>query len=200
MKLTNFNNRLECFIKKHKINEVLEQCDFNNEVGVYLASGSMFSELGQIGLELLADLCEQINLKYYLPQHADFNDKTTDDFVITNKMIADGDTKELERLNFVLAHITDPIDSGVSAELGMYKKMTEYEPGRYFGVVGWTDDIRLATKPSLDQPSFHNQTLYLNQFTIGLVENSLGCYECLGDCFLKMHKEYENIKEYRLYA
>lgn len=199
MKLNNLNNRLVTFIKKHKLDEVLEKCNFNNNVGVYLASGSMFSEIGQIGLELLADICEQIGLNYYLPQHADFNDKTTDDFVITNKIIADGDIKQLERMNFVLAHITDPTDSGVSAEIGRFATMSDYIPEKYFGVVGWTDDIRLATKPNLEQPSFHNQTLYLNSYTVGEVENSLGCYECLGDCFLKMYEEYENIKEYRFY-
>jgi hypothetical protein len=51
----------------------------------------LFSVFGQLGLEIIADLCEAVNLDYYLPQHADFNDKSTSDFVITNKIIAKGD-------------------------------------------------------------------------------------------------------------
>lgn len=190
LKLNNFNKRLEAFIDKHKLKEIISKYNFNNEVKVYLASGFLFEDLGQIGLELLADICEAVNLDYYLPQHADFNDKSTTDFAITNKMITDGDNKELMTCNFVLAHIQSPMDDGVCGEISRFKTMSEYEPNKYWGVVAWTDDIRLGTKPNPEQPSFHNQCLYLNQYCIGEVENSLGCYETLDRCFAKMYEVY----------
>lgn len=187
----NFESRSNKFMENHKIEEVINTCNFNNEVKVYLASGCLFTELGQIGLELIADICEEIGLKYYLPQHADFNDKGTTDIIITNKMIADGDNEQLKTCNFVLAHIQSPEDSGVCGEISRFKTMQEYEPNKYLGVVGWTDDIRCATIPSPNQCSFDNQTIYFNQYVIGEVQNSLGCYDKLGDCFLKMYEIYQ---------
>lgn len=118
---------------------------------------------------MIADLCEVVNLDYYLPQHADFNEKSTLDFVITNKIIANGDIEQLKSCNFVFAHIQSPIDEGVAGEISRYKTMQEYEP---------------------EQPSFHNQTIYLNQYCIGEIENSLGCYHTIGECFINMYKEF----------
>lgn len=193
--LKNFNKRLDIFIRKHKLEEVISKYDFKHEVKVYLASGFLFEDLGQIGLELLADLCEEMNLNYYLPQHADFNNKETADFTITNKMITDGDNEQLRTCNFVLAHIQSPMDDGVCGEISRFKTMCEYDSDKYLGVVAWTDDIRLGTKPNLDQPSFHNQVCYLNQYVIGEVENSLGCYETIDKCFEKIYEVYMSKKE-----
>lgn len=196
MSLRNLGNGIQKFYDKHNIKEVMEKYNFNHEVKVYLASGFLFEELGQLGLELLADICEAINLDYYLPQHADFNDKSTTDFVITNKMITDGDNEQLRTCNFVLAHIQSPMDDGVCGEISRFKTMSEYEPNKYFGVVAWTDDIRLATIPNPEQPSFHSQCAYLNQYIVGEVENSLGCYETLDKCFEKMHETYMRRKSF----
>lgn len=195
LRLTNFNKRLETFIEKHKLKEIASKYDFKHEVKVYLASGFLFEDLGQIGLEILADLCEEMNLDYYLPQRADFNNKETTDFVITNKMIADGDNEELGTCDFVLAHVQSPMDDGVCGEISRFKTMSEYDPDKYLGVVAWVDDIRLGTKPNPEQPSFHNQTLYLNQYVVGEIENSLGCYETLDKCFEKMYETYLRKKD-----
>ncbi|MCD3196366.1 nucleoside 2-deoxyribosyltransferase [Clostridium botulinum] len=190
MKLNNFNNKLKEFISKQGLSDLGLKYNFNNEVKVYLASGFLFENLGQLGLEILADLCENMNLKYYLPQHAEFNDKTTTDFMITNKMIADGDDRELRTCQFSLAHTQSPMDDGVCGEIGRFKTMCEYEPDKYWGVISWVDDIRLGTIPDPKQASFNNQTCYLNQYIIGEIENSLGCYETLDKCFEKMYKIY----------
>lgn len=191
MKLNNFNKKVDEFIKNQGLEEIIEKCNFNHECKVYIASGFLFENLGQIGLELIADVCEQINLDYYLPQHADFNKKDTDDFTITNKMIANGDNEQLRTCDFVLAHIQSPMDDGVCGEISRFKTMSEHNP-KYLGVTGWTDDIRLLTKPNPKQESFNNQCCYLNQYVIGEVENSLGCYLTLGECFMKMYKTYMN--------
>lgn len=191
MHLNNFNKRLNKLIDRHKLLEITSKYDFHDEVKVYLASGFLFPELGQLGLEILADLCECMNLDYYLPQHADFNNKDTTDFTITNKMITDGDNKELATCQFVLAHIQSPMDDGVCGEISRFKTMSEYEPEKYWGVTAWVDDIRLATIPNPTQPSYHNQTCYLNQYVIGELENSLGCYESLNKCFEKMYNVYK---------
>lgn len=188
--LTNLHDKIDKFICKHKVNDIISKYNFNNEVKVYLASGFLFEDLGQIGLEILADICEAINLDYYLPQKADFNNKETTDFTITSKMITNGDNDQLKTCQFVLAHIQSPMDDGVCGEISRFKTMSEYEPNKYFGVTGWIDDIRTATIPNPEQPSFHNQVCYFNQYVIGEVENSLGCYETLDRCFEKMYMEY----------
>lgn len=190
MQLNNFNKKLNKFMEKHNLLDLSVKYNFNNEVKVYLASGFLFQELGQLGLEILADLCENMNLKYYLPQHADFNDKATSDFVITNKMITDGDNAQLRNCQFVLAHVQSPMDDGVCGEISRFKTMSEYDPDKYWGVVAWTDDIRLSSIPNPSQCSFNNQTVYLNQYVIGEIENSLGCYETIDKCFEKMYKVY----------
>lgn len=190
MKLNNLEKALNKFANKQGIMDIAEKYDFNNEMKVYLASGFLFEELGQIGLEMIADLCESVNLDYYLPQHAEFNDKTTTDFLITNKMITDGDNDQLRTCQIVLAHIQSPMDDGVCGEISRFKTMCEYEEDKYWGVVGWVDDIRLATMPNPKQPSFHNQVCYLNQYVIGEVENSLGCYETIDKCFEKIYEIY----------
>ena len=154
----------------------------------------MFHDFGQIGLEVIADICEKVNLNYYLPQHADFNDKGTEDIVITNTMIAEGDNEQLRSSNFLLAHIQSPLDEGVSGEIGRFKTMIEYEPDKYWGVVGWVDDIRSQTIPNQAQKSFDNQTIYFNQYNIGEIQNSLGCYHHLDEVFFEMYETFSTIK------
>lgn len=190
IELTCFNKRLRKFIQNHNILNVLNTCDFKHKIKVYIASEGLFSELDQIGLELIADICEQINLNYYLPQHADFNKKDTNDFIITGGMIADGDNEQLKTCDFILAHLKLPLDEGVGGEISRFKTMIEYEPNKYKGIVGWADDIRFKTKPNSNQPSFLNQVGYINQYNQGEIENSLGCYDKLGDCFMKIWEVY----------
>ncbi|EQC1535600.1 nucleoside 2-deoxyribosyltransferase [Clostridium botulinum] len=190
--MKNFNKRVREFIQEHKLQEVIDNYDFKHKAKVYIASEGLFSELDQIGLELIADICEQVNLDYYLPQHADFNKKDTQDFTITGGMIAGGDNEQLRTCNFVLAHLKLPLDEGVGGEISRFKTMIEYEPNKYKGIVGWADDIRFKTKPNINQPSFTNQVGYLNQYCQGEIENSLGCYEKLGDCFTKLWKIFKD--------
>lgn len=193
--MKNFNKRVEEFIQEHKLQEVIDNYDFKHKAKVYIASEGLFSELDQIGLELIADICEKVNLDYYLPQHADFNKKDTEDFTITGGMIAEGDNSQLRTCNFVLAHLKLPLDEGVGGEISRFKTMIEYEPNKYKGIVGWADDIRFKTKPNINQPSFTNQVGYLNQYCQGEIENSLGCYEKLGDCFIKLWEIFKDSVE-----
>lgn len=190
--MKNFNKRVKEFIQEHKLQEVIDNYDFKHKAKVYIASEGLFSELDQIGLELIADICEQVNLDYYLPQHADFNKKDTEDFTITGGMIAEGDNSQIRTCNFVLAHLKLPLDEGVGGEISRFKTMIEYEPNKYKGIVGWADDIRFKTKPNINQPSFTNQVGYLNQYCQGEIENSLGCYEKLGDCFIKLWEIFKD--------
>ncbi|WP_202630046.1 nucleoside 2-deoxyribosyltransferase [Clostridium botulinum] len=190
--MKNFNKRVKEFIQEHRLQEVIDNYDFKHKAKVYIASEGLFSELDQIGLELIADICEQINLDYYLPQHADFNKKDTEDFTITGGMIAEGDNSQLRTCNFVLAHLKLPLDEGVGGEISRFKTMIEYEPNKYKGIVGWADDIRFKSKPNINQSSFTNQVGYLNQYCQGEIENSLGCYEKLGDCFIKIWEVFKD--------
>lgn len=193
-----FNKSLDKFYKKHKIQKVLDTCDFKKQAEVYIASGHMFNEFGQIGLEIIADICEQIGLLYYLPQRADFNDKMTSDLTITNKMITDGDIKELLSCDYLLAHLTSDMDAGVCGEISRFRTVEELYPNLYKGVIGWADDIRLDTLPNPQQQGVHNQVMYLNQFVIGEVENSLGCHRLLGDVLLKMYEDYTSEKKTKM--
>ncbi len=190
MELNNFNIKIKEFIDKQELLDLGAKYNFNNEVKVYIASEGLFSKLDQLGLEIIADLCESINLQYYLPQKADFNSKDTQDFVITNKIITDGDNEQLKTCQFVLAHLKTPLDEGVAGEISRFKTMQEYEPNKYWGVIGWVDDIRFDTLPNINQLGTNNQVGYVNQYNIGEIENSLGCYETLDKCFEKMYKVY----------
>lgn len=195
IKDSNFRPKIAKLFRDQFLGSVADQSDFKHQAKVYIASGGLFTAFGQLGLEIIADLCETVNLDYYLPQHADFNDKSTCDFVITNKIIADGDNKELKTCNFVFAHIQSPFDEGVAGEISRFKTLQEYEPDKYWGIVGWCDDIRTGTVPNPEQKSFNNQTIYFNQYCIGEVMNSLGCYHTIGECFIKMYKEFLKHKE-----
>jgi hypothetical protein len=186
----NFDKKLQELIGTQILGYNLDQIDFKHKAKVYIASGGLFTAFGQLGLEIIADLCEELNLDYYLPQRSDFNDKATEDFVITNKIIADGDNAQLRTCNFVFAHIQSPLDEGVAGEISRFKTMQELLPEIYWGVVGWVDDIRTATTPNPNQTSFNNQTIYFNQYCIGEVENSLGCYHTIGECFVRMYEEF----------
>ena len=188
-----FKKTIDRFYDEQNLGLALEKCYFNNEMKVYIASGDMFSQFGQIGLEIIADIFDQIGLDYYLPQRADFNDKTTEDFVITNKMITDGDVEELKTCDFLFAHITDDMDAGLCGEISRFKTLAEHEPERYFGVVGWADDTRLLTTPNPEQQGIDNQVLYLNSFTMGEIENSLGTYYSLGYAILRMFYRYKEV-------
>lgn len=187
---SNFNSKLNNLKKEQLFDNVISKCDFKHKAKIYIASAGLFTAFGQLGLELVADLCEAVNLDYYLPQHADFNNKAIEDFIITNKMIADGDVKQLKSCNFVFAHLQSPLDEGVAGEISRFKAMQEYEPEKYMGIVGWVDDIRSATIPNPEQKSFNNQTIYYNQYCIGEIENSLGCYHTIGECFIRMYEEF----------
>jgi hypothetical protein len=186
----NFRPKLQKLYKDHLIGDIAKQCDFKHNAKVYIASGGLFTAFGQLGLEIIADLCEAVNLDYYLPQHADFNDKSTTDFVITNKIIADGDNQQLRTCNLLFAHVQSPLDEGVAGEISRFKAMQEHEPNRYWGIVGWCDDIRTGTIPNSEQTSFNNQVIYFNQYCIGEIMNSFGCYHTIGECFIRMYEEF----------
>lgn len=187
-----FHSMLSDFMNRHRIDEIVRDFDFKHEAKVYLGSGQMFNEFGRLGLELLADLCEAVNLNYYLPQHnADINDKDAN-HLITNEMIAEGDNKELSECNIMFSHFTIPEDSGLSAECGRFAYMKEISPNKYYANVAMLDDIRKLTEPNPLQKGKDNQTIYMNSYTAGLPDY-FG--DTLYDCFKYMFASYQRNKE-----
>lgn len=167
------------------VHRILNEFDFKHGAKVYLGSGQMFNIFGRIGLELLADICDAVNLDYYLPQHnTSINDKGANT-VITNKMIVEGDIAELKSCNFMFSHFTIPEDSGLSAECGYFGHMRESNPSFYWGNVAILDDIRKASIPNPAQRGVDNQVIYMNSFTAG-IPDYFG--DTLYDCFAYMHK------------
>jgi hypothetical protein len=188
IKLTHFDTMLSDFMKRHRINDIVKDFDFKHEAKVYLGSGQMFNEFGRLGLEILADLCEAVNLDYYLPQHnGEINDKDAE-HLITNEMITEGDNDQLEQCNIMFSHFTIPEDSGLSAECGRFGYMRKAQPHKYYANVAILDDIRSMTIPTPVQKGKDNQTIYMNSYTAGIPDyygNNL--YEC----FKFMYESYK---------
>lgn len=187
-KLNNFQHTLIDFMKRQRVAEIMEDFDFKHEAKVYIGSGQMFNEFGRLGLELIADICEAVNLDYYLPQqNTNINDKGANT-PITNKMIVDGDNQELESCNILFSHFTIPEDSGLSAECGRFGHMQTMNPKKHYASVAILDDIRKLTVPNPMQTGVENQSIYMNSYTAGLPEHF---EDTLYDCFLYMFKKYE---------
>lgn len=190
MELNNFNKKFKEFIDKHELLDLGAKYNFNNEVKVYLGSGMMFSQLGQIGLEILADCCEAVNINYYLPQHNAGINKKDAGRTITNAMIADGDNAELEQCQFMLSYKTYPEDAGLMGESSKFIEMCKYEPDKYWGLVTILDDIRTLGVPNPSQIGKDNQHLYTNSYCDGVAEKTIGFVDTIEDAFKKMYKVY----------
>lgn len=188
----NFQRYLKDFFQRHQVEKIIAKFDFNHEAKVYLGSGQMFNEFGRLGLEILADICEAVNLDYYLPQHnTSINDKGAKK-IITNKMIYEADNEELSTCNILFSHFTIPEDSGLSAECARFGHMKEMNPEKYYASVAILDDIRALTIPNPIQKGIENQTIYINSYTAG-IPDYFG--ETLYDCFKYMHEQYQKHKK-----
>lgn len=187
MKKAHFTASIEQFMNDQKVERILKEFDFKHESKVYLGSGQMFNMFGRMGLELLADICEAVQLEYYLPQHnTSINDKTVET-LITNRMIVDGDNAELETCNMMFGHFTIPEDSGLSAECGYFGNMRKVNPNFYYANVAMLDDIRKSTVPNPLQRGVENQVVYMNSYTAG-IPDYFG--DTLYECFAYMHEQY----------
>ncbi|WCK57293.1 hypothetical protein PP175_29320 (plasmid) [Aneurinibacillus sp. Ricciae_BoGa-3] len=183
-----FEQALQHFYKQHQIEKIVTDFDFNHQCKVYIGSGQMFNEFGRLGLEMIADICEAINLDYYLPQHNTGINKKDADFLITNEMIVDDDNKEVESCNMLFSHFTIPEDSGLSAECGRFGYMRSQFPQRYICSVAILDDIRKLSKPNPLQEGKDNQVIYMNSYTAG-IPDYFG--NTLYDCFAFMYKSLQ---------
>jgi hypothetical protein len=192
LKLNHFNKILSDFMERHQVEAILKEFDFKHEAKVYLGSGQMFNEFGRLGLELLADICESVNLNYYLPQHnTSINDKEADT-LITNQLIVEGDNDELATCHIMFSHFTIPEDSGLSAECGRFGYMRSTNPSMYYANVAMLDDIRKGTDPNPLQRGVDNQVIYMNSYTAG-IPDYFG--DTLYECFAFMFKRYQEQKE-----
>lgn len=108
------------------------------------------------------------DLDIYIPQeNDDINDKEKNDDIITAKSIALADNSYLKDSNILIANIDGvEIDSGVSAEIGYFAALKEYEEKfkiekrRY--IIGLYTDMR--------QNGTGENRFYINLYTKGLIE------------------------------
>ena len=140
---------------------------------VYLG-GPMFSAAeAQYNLTLTKRLRE-CGFEVYCPnENVEINDKTRTD--ITGEKIYLADIKQIENSNAFLCQVAE--DSGTMWEAGYMDCLSKFvDPEKYYGCIGLSTDIRLATKPNPKQSGVDNQSCYLNQFVVGGLKLSLGIY------------------------
>ena len=140
---------------------------------IYMA-GAMFTEADKsYNLELAGRLREH-GFDVYCPNESEpINDKTRTD--VTGRMIYDYDITEVEASHVVLLQVSE--DSGSNWEAGYMDALAKHgDPGRWYGVVGMSTDIRLESVPNPAQAGVDNQAGYLNQLVVGGLQNSLGIY------------------------
>ena len=98
--------------------------------------------------------------------------------------------------NVFLCQISE--DSGTMWETGFMDCLNQFvNPQKYYGVIGLITDIRLKTKPDPLKSGVDNQSMYINQFVIGGLKNSLGVYTDeleLIEALDKIRMEYEGFK------
>jgi nucleoside 2-deoxyribosyltransferase len=134
----------------------------------YLANG-LFSLADRMFNECLAEeLRETIpELKLFVPQEQDFNDKSTYANSIT---IAQGDTEAISESDFIVAVIDGvEVDSGVAAEIG-------YATAIGIPVYALYSDVRQQGRDNAQKiaalmiDGTENQFMYRNLFVLGLIK------------------------------
>ncbi len=122
----------------------------------------------------LAQKLREAGFEVYCPNENDeINDKTRDD--ITAEKIYSSDLAELMNMNVFLCQVSE--DSGTMWEAGFFDCLSRLmDKQKYYGVIGLATDIRLQTKPNPEKNGVDNQSMYLNQFVIGGLKESLGVF------------------------
>lgn len=140
---------------------------------VYLG-GAMFTYADIVNNLRLAKKLRENGFEVYCPnENAGINDKTRTD--ITGEKIYLADIEEIERSNVFLCQVSE--DSATMWEAGYMDCLSKkVDPSKYLGVIGLATDIRLQTLPDPKKKGVDNQTMYINQFTVGGLKLSLGVY------------------------
>lgn len=136
----------------------------------YLAT-HFFDMFGFEGTNNLAEkIRKETGLNLYVPQeNGEINDKENNDAMITDVKIYQADTEKLLESNILIAYIDGiEIDSGVSAEIGLFsgyleacKKFEKFDKPRM--IIGIYTDCR--------QHGTGDNHMYKNLFTKGAINN-----------------------------
>lgn len=154
---------------------------------VYLAN-ALFSEADRMYNDFLADLLrrEVDNIDLFVPQEADeINDKNS---FADSKKIAEWDSAKLLESDVLIAIIDgNEIDSGVSAEIGMFYMTNK-------PIIGLFTDVRQLgrdNKKKIDaliEDATENQFIYRNLFTIGLIKKNGTLVSSIEDLVEELNK------------
>lgn len=121
------------------------------------------------------------------------NDKTRCD--ITSESIYNEDINELLECNVFLCRIS--LDCGTMWEAGIMDCLSKHvNPNRYYGCIGLITDIRLQTKPDPLKSGVDNQSMYIDQFVVGGLKESLGIYFDEKSLIQKLISVREGKKQY----
>ena len=134
----------------------------------------MFTQADKANNLRLAEKLRRSGFEVYCPnENKSINDKTRSD--ITAEKIYRSDLDELMSTNVFLCQVSE--DSGTMWEAGFMDCLSQFvNKEKYYGVIGLSTDIRLQTKPDPSKAGVDNQSMYLNQFVVGGLKNSLGIF------------------------
>lgn len=140
---------------------------------IYLG-GEMFSSADVANNLRLAKKLRKFGFEVYCPnENNSINDKSRSD--ITAEKIYLADIEELKSSNVFLCQVSE--DSGTMWESGFMDCLSRYADNKkYYGVIGLATDIRLQTLPDPQKKGVDNQSMYLNQFVVGGLKQSLGIF------------------------
>lgn len=168
-----------------------------SKLKIYIA-GSLFNEaeIAQRKLEG-AELESNSNYTVFNPITAPYNENKSE--LPTAEEIYHGDTVELLSSDVVLVDLTNTLDAGVSAELGMVfayneiasRNIESFQPGgstpRLIEIVAVLSDIRLSTAAKYNIPSYS-----INHFVLGGVHRWGTIRRDFKDAVTRIEQIYEN--------
>jgi hypothetical protein len=144
-----------------------------DKMRIYIG-GPMFCEPDISYNRHLKKLLQNEGFEVYCPNdNKTINDKARSD--ITAEKIYNEDIKELLACNVFLCRIA--LDCGTMWEAGLMDCLSRYvDPNHYYGCIGLITDIRLQTAPDPLKTGINNQSMYVDQFIIGGLKQSLGVW------------------------
>lgn len=164
---------------------------------IYIA-GSLFNEaeISQRKLEG-SELESNSNYTVFNPITAPYNENKSE--LPTAEEIYHGDTVELLSSDIMLVDLTNTLDAGVSAELGMVfayneiasRNIESFQPGVStplpIEIVAVLSDIRLSTAAKYKVPSYS-----INHFLLGGVHRWGTIHRSFGEAVGRIEKIYDN--------
>lgn len=154
---------------------------------IYLAS-PLFTISEQFWNEIVAEQLRAAGFEVFNPQSDNTaNDKDNPNVEVSAKSIYEGDFKEIEKADIIVANIDGlSIDSGLTAEVGVFSMMMKQNPEKYLGIVTYRSDIRRNGEG--------DQRFYFNQYVVGLLN------ECGPTVDINVPEDKLNVFAYKLEA